>query len=812
VVAFDRSMNNTYLRGIYLRLAGVVTLVVMLALAANAYLSQRTFEHALAPQVAAKVASVGASIRSLVARAVDSGVPFAELYGVTERFTEIKEEAPEITYFALTNAAGAVQHEKGQAPEGAAAHFRSPEILALMTAPLEAAPFKRVGKLYLVSMPISTADGPLGVLHMGLDVNFFDSLVTDMLFDVLVVLVVSLFFTLELLHFMAGAKLEAALRDMGAAFERGAAGDFRVSPRQTDHKAGDKTSDRTSEQPSPPDESAFAGVLAQLEANLQRVNRAFVGLVQEVDSYRKGPAHERPPGLAAAQMGVRALVQRCKFGEDSSKTANSDNQLAKVRAPLFMFILAEELTRSFLPGYVNELLVPIAGLSPQLVVGLPIALFMLIVAIGQPFLGVYTERVGHRRAMLVGAGIAAVGFIASAMAASVLDLMLWRSLCAVGYAMVFVASQAYVLEHATAGNRARSFALFVGAIMAASVCGPSIGGILADNLGFRPTLALAAVLAASSMLIINQLPKHRGDNKGLPVRLPRLVEIGQLLRNRRFMVVTGLAAMPAKILLTGMCFYLVPLYVVAQGSTQAMAGRILMTYGVVMVVLGPVTARLATNRQRMHLLVGGGLLVSGLGGALMLLGPEVGWVFVAVALVGLGQSMSISAQSALVAEHCGPEIEKLGEGVVYGVYRLLERLGNAAGPLIAATLALQLGQRTGFVLIGCGVALCGAAFLLATLPRRVRSTNSAEADAGASQSSLPSSQTPTPDPAQDRAYDRAPNRAPECTLSPAQNLAHPPVIAGAAQVVAPAPAPLSKPATLPQFSRSSSSTPQGVTP
>ena len=64
---------------------------------------------------------------------------------------------------------------------------------------------------------------------------------------------------------------------------------------------------------------------------------------------------------------------------------------------------------------------------------------MLIVAIGQPFLGVYCERVGHRRAMLVGAGVAALGFLATAMAVSVLDLLLWRSICAVGYAMVFVA-------------------------------------------------------------------------------------------------------------------------------------------------------------------------------------------------------------------------------------------------------------------------------------------------------------------------------------------------------------------------------------
>jgi Na+/melibiose symporter-like transporter len=180
------------------------------------------------------------------------------------------------------------------------------------------------------------------------------------------------------------------------------------------------------------------------------------------------------------------------------------------------------------------------------------------------------------------------------------------------------------------------------------------------------------------------------------------------------MLVTGLAAMPAKILLTGMCFYLVPLYVLTIDSTQAMSGRILMTYGAVMVVASPLTAALATTRERMHWLVGGGLVVSGLGGALMLAGSGIGWVFAAVVLVGIGQSLSISAQSALVAEHCPAEIAQLGDGIVYGVYRLLERMGNAVGPLIAASLVLAVGYRSSFVVIGSAVALAGAAFLMAT--------------------------------------------------------------------------------------------------
>ncbi len=692
-------MNNGYLRGVYLRLAGVLTLVVLLALLASAAVSHRAFEAALAPELAKKVTSAGASVRALVLRANDSGVPFAELTGVEQRFDGLRSEMPEVSYVSLTNVRGEVQHQRFKPPAGVAEYLRSPAVLALLKTPEAVHPAVRVGNQYVVTLPIvASADKPLGLLHIGIDVSFVDAIVLDMLYDVLVVLVVSLFFTLELLHFMAGAKLDAGLRVLGDVFERGARGDFR--PRG---QAGGGDGD-----------VAFAGLTRQLEAVLGRINSHFESLAALVDQGRRLPSHERPPGQAAVQAGLAQLAGRFQFGVAPPATRGSEIELAKVRTPLFVFILAEELTRSFLPGYVKELLVPLPWLTTELLVGLPIALFMFIVALGQPVIGVWCERVGHRRTMLTGAAVASVGFVATALAYNVLDLLLWRSLCAVGYAMVFVAGQAYVLDHATPATRARSFALFVGAIMAATVCGPSIGGILADNIGVRQTFGIAALLAAGSILTIRGLPDVRPAVGRATARLPRLSEVVALVGNARFMAVTGLAAMPAKMLLTGMCFYLVPLYVTAIGDSQSMAGRVLMTYAVAMVVLAPLTAGWATSRERMHWLVGGGLVVSGLGGVLMLSGAGVGWIFLAVLLVGLGQSMSISAQSALVSEHCQREIAQLGEGTVYGVYRLLERLGNASGPLLAAVLLRWLDYRFSFAALGAGVAACGICFLLAT--------------------------------------------------------------------------------------------------
>jgi MFS family permease len=135
-----------------------------------------------------------------------------------------------------------------------------------------------------------------------------------------------------------------------------------------------------------------------------------------------------------------------------------------------------------------------------------------------------------------------------------------------------------------------------------------------------------------------------------------------------------------------------------------------MAYAVIMVLIAPLTPPLATTRDRMHWLVGGGLMVSGIGGLTMLAGSGVGWVLAAVMLVGLGQALAISAQSALVADHCEDSIARLGEGTVYGVYRLLERIGNALGPIIAGVLVLHFGYRPSFVVIGSAVALCGALF------------------------------------------------------------------------------------------------------
>lgn len=702
-------MNPNYLRAIYWRLTGAMMLIVACALAANSYMSHRAFEEALVPEMEKKAATVGASVSLLMQKAVGYKINYHQLYGVEEAFRAVRSENPEFSYIAATDAAGEILYFDGVPAEGADAYFRRAGALADLQESGASSRKERVGSQEIVSIPIQAGGETLGALHVAIDVGFVDKVVLEMMYDVLVILVVTLFFTLELLNWIAGARLDAGLKSLAAVLNRGAKGDFTVTATPA---AGEE----------------FRDLRLRLEEASNRVSGAYSKVSQELEAARRAPTHERNAGLGVASAALQKLRERFQFGSATADDLAKDAALAKVRAPLFAFILAEELTRSFLPAYVQGLLVSIPGLSPQIVIGLPIVLFMLIVALAQPYLGALCERIGHRRAMIYGAVIAGVGFVATMMAATVLDLLLWRSLCAIGYAIVFVAAQGYVLVYTTPSNRARGFALFVGAIMVATVCGPSIGGILADNLGERPTFAIAALIAFASILVMRGLPKDGEQTAAKKsARPPRLAEIGALMVNRNFMTLTGLAAVPAKVILTGVCFYLMPLYIVSVGSSLAMAGRILMTYAVVMVVMGPIAAGWATNRSNREWLVAGGLCASGIGGLLMLASGSVVTVFIAVLLIGVGQSLSISAQSALVSDHCAEEIARMGDGAVYGVYRLLERMGNAIGPLLAAGLVIALGYQQSFVAIGALVTVCGIVFMLATQMKRIPAPLLAEA-------------------------------------------------------------------------------------
>src|SRR5258708_1646639 len=156
-------LEKNYLWRIYWRLAGVIMVCVVIALAVVSYFSHRVFERELVPETEQKAATVGASVRALVLKATGYGIEFAQLYGVEQTFAEVFEENPEFAYMAITNTDGNVLFARGSEPIGARTHFRNPVVLQIAHETTEMSKAARAGEHYTVSLPTYSAGNPLAV-------------------------------------------------------------------------------------------------------------------------------------------------------------------------------------------------------------------------------------------------------------------------------------------------------------------------------------------------------------------------------------------------------------------------------------------------------------------------------------------------------------------------------------------------------------------------------------------------------------------------------------------------------------------------
>ena len=82
---------------------------------------------------------------------------------------------------------------------------------------------------------------------------------------------------------------------------------------------------------------------------------------------------------------------------------------------------------------------------------------------------------------------------------------------------------------------------------------------------------------------------------------------------RDFVVLTLFSALPTKLVLGGLFFYLVPLYLTDLGNAQSNVGRIMMVFGIACVVITPLAARRSDRLDRPRTLITLGGLVVGLG-------------------------------------------------------------------------------------------------------------------------------------------------------------------------------------------------------
>jgi len=675
-------------RALVMKLFALTLTLLVLPSFAISWYALNAFERELLPEIDKKSAVVGRSIATQMGRAVEYGISMNRMVGVNDFLREILEDNRNINYVAVADADGRIVYSLGLRPTMRPELERAP---ADAGEPPAEGMTRLIGAYYDTTASIMAGGARVGAVHVGVEQSFVQKQLQEILYDILTALVVSLLVTFELLLFLVALNVSNPIRLIQHLVRSAEQGDF---SQYAAARSGDE----------------IGRLASAFNETVRRINTHYERLLVQVaeikaEHYDRRVARE----VEAVLQGLRG---RLTLSGGSGARRIFPSSVLDVRTPLFIFVFAEEMSRSFFPVFVRDLYAPIPWLTEAAAIGLPIAVFMAFVAIATPWSGSLVDRIGPRRVFLIGLVPAGIGFVLTGMASDIHDLILWRSLTAIGYAMSTIACQGYIVELTQADQRARSMSVFVGAVIAAGICGNAIGGIMADRIGFRATFYFSAGLTVVSGILVYYFLTGAAEQGRSAARRLRLSDFAVMMRNGRFMALLLLSAIPAKIILTAFLFYLVPLYLNELGATKSETGRIMMAYGVCLVAVAPVAAYLSDRYGARASFIGFGGLVSGLGALAVWWWADAWMVLAGVAALGLGHAASTSTQLAILPEICAREIREIGQTTVFSMLRLLERAGSVMGPFVAAWFVERQGYAAAIVGTGLMTLVAAALFCL----------------------------------------------------------------------------------------------------
>lgn len=358
-------------------------------------------------------------------------------------------------------------------------------------------------------------------------------------------------------------------------------------------------------------------------------------------------------------------------------------------------IIGFSLRVPFLPFYLGDLGVTTSD-GQALWSGLINAAGAGVMAITAPFWGVVADRHG-RRPMLLRAMIAStftVGLMG--FATSPWHLLILR-LVEGALSSTVTASTALVAATTPKDRLGFSLGMVQTAVFAGASLGPFFGGVLADQIGYRPTFGVAtAMMACAAAVVLTQVRERFVPAPRAPRTDRRTAWRGAIGFALGGAMLTMIATMFVVRMASSAIQPILPLFVreLAPGVSDpaSLAGLVLGVVGITSAVSAVVLGRLGdrTGHRRIMLLCA---LASGLLYLPMAIAQQPWHLIVLQALFGIAAGGLIPAANALVATATAPE----RRGAVYGTMAAAASLGGFIGPLAGAAIAASLGFRAAFL-------------------------------------------------------------------------------------------------------------------
>ncbi len=710
------------------------------------YYNVKSFQHGYISSLQKKSEKLGGYLKRDVEFVLNLKIPLIKLKGLEKTLQEILRAAPELEFIEITDTQGYVLYYADHQSLG---RIKPATQLSKMS------DTATTQKLNLLGLTVKDTDTILPVIYkrenkqvgninMRLSAPLIAAKAREILMDMITVILTSLLITFEFLTFFVIYSISGPLEGVVNAMRRSIQS---LSPLSKKEFLFIKELNIVIERFNQFMEkfsiclSPFLPIYSGFPDLEDNVHKTVPKQARLIDAFLDGQMNtvnewERPP-LKAALVKMRGQMTALQDKVDSfadqlntgvlAKSESSTNDLADtcyeerpdnhlpytyIRPLIFLFVMADGFTASFFPLFVDTLYEPLWGLSKDVILGLPISVFMFFLALSMVLGGSVTDRFGWRRPLLIGIFINAVGLMITSVSQDIFQLLLFRSVTALGFGIVFIACQQFIINNTTVKARTLGMATFLAAFFSGDICGTVIGGMLADRIGYTNVFVVSGVFAMFAFLfgiLIFKKETHE-PSAHRHQRLFTIKDVFGVFKDREFVSVVFLQAIPAKIALIGFVFFFAPLYLNRIGALQSDIGRLIMCYGLMLVFFGPLFSKYCDKASlRKYFIFVGGML-TGLSMISFYFIQGFGSVLFIVMMMGVAHTFSVSSQASFITETAF--VKKVGAGAGMGIFRFWERIGNVVGPLLMGYLIAVTDYERSIMIVGIISVLCSLLYLI----------------------------------------------------------------------------------------------------
>lgn len=400
-------------------------------------------------------------------------------------------------------------------------------------------------------------------------------------------------------------------------------------------------------------------------------------------------------------------------------------------AAAFAVAIGYGLVAPVLPQYARSFDVSVTAAS---VVVSAFAFFRLVFA---PAGGFLVDRLGERWVYMSGLLIVVVSTLATGMAQSYWQLLVFRGLGGLGSTMFTISAMALLTRLSPPGARGRIAGLYATAFLIGNIGGPVLGGLLA-GFGMRVPFfvySFTLLVATGVVAVFLRGGRRPSADDGMPEQ--EALPVREALRDSGYRAalvssfVNGWSSFGVRVAI-------VPLFAAANFDAGAgVAGTALASFAVGTAAVVSVAGWLSDRYGRRPLVIGG-LVVSGV--ATLALGwcDTVPLLVAASVVAGMGAGVLNPAQQASVADVIGAD--RAG-GKVLATFQMASDSGAILGPVLVGLVVDGFGYTAGFVLSG---ALLLAAVVPWVFARETHERLGREGDGGVTSAAVSRTGSSTP--------------------------------------------------------------------